>query len=155
MDVDDINTFTEVIVNTFETTCNKKPFRTAAFQKVSGGEFSLSGLMCSLSFTGGLIGTVTLTMPEIVACKIYGGMMMEEVDEMDEEVAEGFTEIGNMIIGNIKADLGEHKLEFETPSVKVCENESLPEVCEKIWLYIPMAFDEWGEFKLLLCISPA
>ena len=155
MDTDDLNNFTEVIVSTFESTCNKKPFRSGPFQKASGGAILFNGLMCTLTFTGGLNGTVILIMSSTVACKMYGGMMMEEVEEVDEEVAEGFTEIANMIIGNIKADLGEHKLTFEPPALKIGEGAATSEMSDKTWLYIPMAFQEWGDFGLILSIAPA
>jgi len=155
MKVEDLNNFTEVIVNTFETTCNKKPSRCGAFQKAAGGAIFFNGLMCSLNFNGGLVGSVIMTMPSTVACKIYGGMMMEDVAEVDEEVAEGFTEIANMIIGNIKADLGEYKLEFSAPGIKIGEGEASNEMNEKIWMYIPMAFQEWGRFNLMLSVAEA
>lgn len=155
MNVENLNNFTEVIVNTFETTCNKKPARCSAFQKASGGAIFFNGLMCTMEFTGGLAGAVIITMPPTVACKIYGGMMMEEVSEVDEEVAEGFTEIANMIIGNIKADLGEYKLEFSSPAIKIGEGEAANDMNEKTWMYVPMAFQEWGKFNLLLSVAEA
>lgn len=155
MDVDDINTFTDVLVNTFETTCSNKPFRSAPFNKLSGGKLSYNGLLCTLSFTGGLVGSLILAMPAQVACKIYGSMMMEDVDELDDEVAEGFTEIANMIVGNIKADLSEYKLVFESPSIEIGEGAAPDELCQKTWLYIPLAFKEWGEFSLFLNVETA
>ena len=153
MDVASLNNFTEVVVNTFETTCTKKPFRCGEFQKASGGAIHFNGLMCAFDFTGGLNGSVIAIFPSRVACKIYGGMMMEEVSEVDEEVAEGFTEIANMIVGNIKADLGEYKLEFSSPNIKIGEGEASNEMSEKTWLFIPMGFQEWGTFELMLSIA--
>ncbi len=153
VDVNNINAFTNVVVNTLETTCSAKPFRCRDFSKVSGDEFTYNGVLCHFDFTGLLGGSMMLSLTPEVAMKIYGAMMMEEVDEIDEDVADGFAEIGNMIVGNVKADLAECKLDFGSVSVSHGQGEATEYVTGKEWLHIPMAFTDWGEFSLFLNVT--
>jgi CheY-specific phosphatase CheX len=150
MDISVINNFTEVFVNTIETTANIKPFRYADFAKISSGKMAYNGLICLIEFKGQFSGCISFIMPTKVAAGIYGAMMFEEVTEIDDEVAEGFMEIANMLIGNLKADLNQYKLEFQTPIIKAGVGEAPTDYSEKEWLYVPLAIRDWGRFSFLI-----
>lgn len=153
MDVSYINAFTEIILSTFETSCNKKPFRYKDFKRIDGAVTNKHELMCIIEFSGELTGSLVMNFPAETANHIYGGMMMEEINEFNEEVAEGFSEILNMVIGNVKATITDKKMEFEAPSTKIGAGDVYDKNKDLPWLLIPMAFHDWGKFDLYICIK--
>jgi len=152
MDVKKVNAFSEVLTSTFETAFSAKPFRCGDFKMLSGDIRNPDDLMCVLNFSGGLLGSVILTFPEPTARRIYAALMFEEPKDMGQEVIEAFSEILNMIAGNVRAALQGVKLEFEPPLVVA--GKSKFENTEKLpWLLVPMAFKDWGRFNLLIGIK--
>lgn len=59
-------------------------------------------LICSISFTGDIEGSVAVIVVEKVACFIVGKMLSMEFAQIDGDVKDGFNEIGNMIAGGLK-----------------------------------------------------
>lgn len=153
MDVKFINTFTEVVLSTFETSCNAKSFRYADFEKVEGDISNDLDLMCVIEFSGDLSGALIMNFSEETANNVYGGMMMEEITQFNEEVAEGFSEILNMVIGNVKAELPKQNLEFQNPQSFIGTGYIFTNINSLPWLYIPMAFPDWGRFELYIGIK--
>lgn len=153
MNVDNVNAFTEVIVSTFETSCGAPPFRNGQFEKREGPVTNPGELMCVMEFAGTLTGVALMTFPAETANKIYGSMMMETISEFNEEVAEGFSEILNMVIGNVKAQLTEQKIEFEKPQAIVGQGEVYDKNKDIPWLYIPMKFKEYGAMELYIAVK--
>jgi CheY-specific phosphatase CheX len=152
MDVKYVNVFSEVLSNTFETAFSERPFRCGDFQRVSGDIKNPDDLMCILNFSGELFGTLITTFPESGAKKIYAALMMEEPPELGQDAVEAFTEIQNMIAGNVRAALNDAKIQFDPPIVAL--GKSRFENPDRIpWLLVPMAFKEWGRFNLLIGIK--
>ena len=152
MDVKNVNVFSEVLTSTFETAFSAKPFRCGDFKRLSGDIKNPDDLMCILNFSGGMLGTVIMTFPEETAKRIYAALMLEEPKEMGQELIEAFTEIQNMIAGNVRASLQGVKIEFDPPIVAL--GKAKFENADKIpWLYIPMAFKDWGRFNLLVGVK--
>jgi len=152
MDVKNVNVFSEVLLNTFETAFNSKPFRCGDFKRYDGDVRNPDDLMCILNFSGGLLGTVILTFPEETAKRIYAALMFEEPKEMGQEMVEAFTEVLNMIAGNVRAALPDRKLSFDQPMVAV--GKAKFENSDKLsWLIIPMGFTEWGRFNLVIGVK--
>lgn len=153
MDVKNINAFTEVIVSTFETSCNEAPFRYTDYQKIDGSITNDQDLMCVVEFSGSLSGSIIMNFPAATANKVYGAMMMEDVSEFSEEVAEGFTEIINMVIGNVTANLTDHKLDVKKTEC-LPEKGKVYEQPDKLpWLKIPMSFETLGPFDLYIAMK--
>ncbi|OGV52257.1 MAG: hypothetical protein A2017_00665 [Lentisphaerae bacterium GWF2_44_16] len=153
MDVKNVNAFTEVIVSTFETAVNAAPFRCEDFQKMEGDVRNPDDLMCIITFSGSLTGAILLTFPEATAKKVYTALMFEEVEKLSDEVTEAFTEILNMVIGNVKATLSGHTLNFDTPMVAAGKKVKFENTDKLLWLLIPMAFKDWGKFSLFIGVK--
>jgi CheY-specific phosphatase CheX len=152
MDAKTVNTFTDVICSTFETSTNMKPMRCGDFQHTKGTIVNSGELMCILEFTGGIKGAVVMLFPASTANRIYGAMMMEEISRFSDEVAEGFNEIMNMVIGNVTAAMPDRKLDFSTSRSQTGKGNTYANPNIQDWLLIPMAFHEWGVFSLFLGI---
>lgn len=150
MDVQNINAFTQVIVNTFETAVNAAPYRSGNFEKAEGDIRNSDDLMAIITFSGTLTGAVVLTFPDATAKKVYSALMFEEVTSLTNEVIEAFTEILNMVIGNAKAALPAQKLNFDEPMVATGKKVKFENSDNLSWLLVPMEFKDWGSFKLYI-----
>ncbi|OGV49261.1 MAG: hypothetical protein A2X49_10120 [Lentisphaerae bacterium GWF2_52_8] len=153
MDVKNVNAFIEVMTSTFATALNAPPpFRCGDFTRLEGDIRNPDDLMCIITFSGSLHGTMLITFPEGTAKKVYAALMFEEPKELGKEVEEAFSEILNMIIGNVRAQLSTEKFNFDPPmvatgkKVKYENDEKLP------WLLVPMAFEGWGKFNVMLSL---
>ncbi len=155
MDVNKLNTFTETMLSTLETTCMAKPYRKSDFEKVDGELKNENDLMCIIEVTGTLSGAAVLTLDAESAKGVFGAMMMEEVADLNEEVAEGFSEILNMIVGNVKAALSEEKVELTTLPIKQGVGEVYKNKVDTPWLKIPMEFEKWGDAIFYLGLKEA
>ncbi len=155
MNVDKINTFTETVINTFNTACMSQPesFRTSDFEKFEGEVINEVGLLAVIEFSGSLTGAISILMPENIATKVFGDMMMEEVAKLDEEVAEGFQEIISMIVGSVKASLTEEKLDIQPPQIFIEKGKAYNTANALPWLKIPMVFKGWGEYQIFIAIE--
>ena len=153
MDVKNVNAFTEVIVNTFETALNSKPFRRSDFTVQEGDIRNPDDLMCIITFAGSLTGAIILTFPEATAKKVYAALMFEEAKKLSEELQEAFKEMLNMVIGNVKAALTGQQIEFDEPMTAAGKKIKFENTDNVKWLFIPMAFNEWGHFSLYIGVK--
>lgn len=153
MDVKDINVFTEVLLSSFETAVNSVPYRYADFKRLEGDVKNPDDMMCTVTFTGALHGAFILTFPEKTAKHVYKGLIFEEASKLGPEVFEAFTEILNMVIGNVKASLSGRAVDFTTPKVEAGRNAKFVNTDKLVWLFIPMEFKDWGRFGIYLGIK--
>jgi chemotaxis protein CheX len=150
MDIRNINSFTEVIMTTFKTSVNSTPYRCGDFERIEGDIRNEEDLMTMITFSGTLTGAILMTFPAETAKKVYASLMFEEVEEINNEVVEAFTEIMNMVVGNVKAVLADHKLSFDDPMATAKPKVKFENTDKVSWLYIPMKFKDWGSFRLYL-----
>jgi CheY-specific phosphatase CheX len=148
MDAKTVNTFTEIICSTFETSTNVKPMRCGEFRLEKGDIVNAETLMCILEFTGAIEGAAVLLFPASTANRIYSAMMMEDVSRFSDEVVEGFNELMNMVIGNVTAAMPERKLDFSMSRSQTGKGTVYSHPKIKEWLFVPMAFHEWGVFSI-------
>ena len=153
MDVKNVNAFTEVIVNTFETALNSKPFRCGDFTAQEGDIRNPDDLMCIITFSGSITGAILMTFPESTAKKVYAALMFEETKTLSDELQEAFKEILNMVVGNVKAALAGQQVEFDEPMTAAGKKIKFENTDKVKWLFIPMSFKEWGRFSLYIGIK--
>ena len=150
MDVKYLNAFVEVIVNTFETSVNHKPFRYGDFQILDGDIKPDEELLCVLTLKGTLTGVLLLCVPEHTAKTIYEALVFEEVTELDEEVIGAFGEIVDMVRGNLVPLLDGQKITFDSPVVVANQSVTYENDESLRWIIIPMAFKKLGYFRIIL-----
>lgn len=80
-----------------------------------------------IAMTGEVNGSVILSFPAKVACKIASSMLMEEKSDLDKDVEDAIGEIGNIIVGNARRQLmsSGFKLNISIPSVVIGEGHKI------------------------------
>lgn len=64
-----------------------------------------------VSLTGKVEGSIIVSMPTQLACKIASNMLMEEIGTLDESVQDAIGEMGNIIVGDARRALKDHGLD--------------------------------------------
>lgn len=82
-------------------------------------------LICSVSFTGDLEGSVAVIVIEKVACFTVGKMLSMEFSQIDADVKDGFNEVGNMITGGLKNRLSQDGLSCNISVPTAIEGKNL------------------------------
>ena len=130
--VEFINPFVSAVSKTFETMVNLKVTRSAPVLKENQRTlYSVSGI---IGLSGGIVGTVILTMPESLALKVASVMLMDDLKTMSPDVMDAVGELTNMVAGNAKSQLEEYKLSLSLPNVIYGADMEVhfPECCQPI-----------------------
>jgi len=155
MDIDQINSFTEVIINTFETSVSQTPFRRGEFKRLDGDIRNPDDLMGIITFSGKMVGALLFTFPEETAKRIYSALMFEEVDSLENQVIDAYTEIFKLMIRNFGVVFKDYNLNFDQPIVAAGRRLKFKNEDEVDWLFIPMAFKNLGKFNLFIGLKDA
>lgn len=150
MNVDRINAFTEVIVNTLETSVSQTPFRHGEFKRLRGDIRNPDDLMGIITFSGSILGALLFTFPEDTAKRIYSALMFEEIDSLNDQVVEAYTEIFKLVIRNFDMVLGKENIQFDQPMVAAGRRLKFKNDDDIEWLMIPMAFKTLGRFNIFV-----
>lgn len=155
MDIDRINAFTEVIINTFETSVSQTPFRHGEFKRLSGDIRNPDDLMGIITFSGKMVGALLFTFPEDTAKKIYAALMFEEVESLENQVIDAYTEIFKLMIRNFNIVFETDNLRFDQPIVAAGRRLKFKNEDQVDWLFMPMAFKNLGRFNIFLGVKEA
>lgn len=87
-----------------------------------------------IGLTGETSGSIILSLPERLACKIASNMLMEEIATMNTAVEDAIGEIGNIVVGDARRTLIQegHQLNISIPTVvigaghKISRSGSIP-----------------------------
>ena len=150
MDIDHVNSFTEVIVNTLETSVSQTPFRHGEFKRLSGDIRNPDDLMGIITFSGKMVGALLFTFPEETAKKIYSALMFEEVDSLENQVIDAYTEIFKLMIRNFDIVFKNENLHFDQPIVAAGRRLKFKNEDQVDWLFVPMAFKNLGRFNIFI-----
>ncbi len=152
MDAAMVNAFTDVIVNTFQTSVSAEPFRCTNFKKVEGSVLKESGILCVLPFNGAIEGSLAIHLPESTAMAVYKAMMFEDAKNISE-VVEALGEILNIVNGNVKASLQSKGKAIKFDKAQVTNDPPLQADSVSPWLLVPMAFKELGRFDIFIAMK--
>jgi chemotaxis protein CheX len=74
-----------------------------------------------IGLTGETSGSIIISMPEQLACKIASNMLMEEITSMNKNVEDAIGEIGNIVVGDARRALIQdgHSLNISIPTVVI------------------------------------
>ncbi|PIE03644.1 MAG: chemotaxis protein CheX [Acidobacteria bacterium] len=64
--------------------------------------FDISSIV---SLNGQIEGSIIVSMPASLACKLASNMLMEEITQIDENVQDAIGEMGNIIVGDARRTL--------------------------------------------------
>lgn len=116
--VDYINPFVESTYAVFTTMLNLELTRENIYLKENNK--TTHDVSSVIGFTGDLVGSVVISLPESLALKIVSNFLGEEKKALDHEVIDGIGEILNIIVGGAKrvfSDKYNIRFKISVPSV--------------------------------------
>ncbi len=152
MDVKLINPFINATINVLET---------MAFVKVSAGtpyvkqdNTAVGDVTGVLGLTGVAHGTIAVTFEEKCILTIVSNMFGEEMESLNEDIADAVGELTNMISGQARRELDEIGRVFKAaiPSVITGKNHTIRHYSDGPKIAIPFETDG-GKFTIEVCFD--
>lgn len=148
MKIEHVNPFVNATVDTLKTMCNVDAKRNGDLKLTKDGLVEANDIIGVIGLTGGLKGAVLMTMAVEVGQKMIGAFLMEEVNEINADLLDGFGEIINIIAGQAAGQLEGYNVKLAIPTVMVGKNQQIHAKQSNPWVIIPMKISDWGEFKI-------
>jgi len=152
MDVKIINPFINATLNVLETMAfvksePEKPY----LKKDNIARGDVSGVV---GITGETNGTVFITFDESCILKVVSNMFGEEINELNNDVADAVGELTNMISGQARKEMAETGKVFQggIPTVVTGKNHKLMPMTKGPKIAIPFKTD-FGIFTIEVCIE--
>ena len=102
-----------------------------------------------IGITGETSGSIIISMPARLACKIASNMLMEEIDTINRDVEDAIGEIGNILVGDARRSLIQdgHTLNISIPTVGVGAGVRISRTGDIPCIAIPFTTD-FGDFEV-------
>ena len=102
-----------------------------------------------IGLTGGASGSVIISFPTKLACKIASNMLMEEIESINQSVEDAIGEIGNIVVGDARRTLilEGHSLNISIPTVVIGAGHRISRPGNVPCIAIPFATD-YGNFEV-------
>ena len=147
MNVKYVNPFIDATLKVFETFL-QTPAKTGKpyllDRNSDQGSWDISGV---IGLAGEILGVVVISFPTPLALKLVSFLVKKETKIMDDSVVDMVGEIVNIIAGNAKKGLEEHKIAISLPTVVRGSRHTFPGISGTPMVAIPFTCDK-GEFSL-------
>jgi len=102
-----------------------------------------------IGLTGGASGSVIISLPAKLACKIASNMLMEDIESMNQSVEDAIGEIGNIVVGDARRTLMQdgHSLNISIPTVVIGAGHRISRPGNVPCIAIPFR-TEFGDFEV-------
>jgi chemotaxis protein CheX len=102
-----------------------------------------------IGLTGETSGSIIISMPAKLACKIASNMLMEEITSMNRNVEDAIGEIGNIVVGDARRSLIQdgHQLSISIPTVVIGSGHKISRSGDVPCIAIPFS-TEFGDFEV-------
>ena len=102
-----------------------------------------------IGLTGGASGSVIISFPTKLACKIASNMLMEEIESINQSVEDAIGEIGNIVVGDARRTLilEGHSLNISIPTVVIGAGHRISRPGNVPCIAIPFR-TEFGDFEV-------
>ena len=102
-----------------------------------------------IGITGDTSGSIILSFPAELACRIASNMLMEEIATMDRSVEDAIGEIGNIVVGDARRLLIQDgfSLSISVPTVVIGKGHKISRSGDIPCIAIPFKTD-FGEFEV-------
>ncbi|MDR3685285.1 MAG: chemotaxis protein CheX [Geothrix sp.] len=102
-----------------------------------------------IGITGDTSGSIILSFPVGVACRIASNMLMEEISSLDKSVEDAIGEIGNIVVGDARRLLIQdgYSLSISVPTVVVGKGHKISRSGDVPCIAIPFR-TAFGEFEV-------
>jgi len=137
-----VNPFIASTINVFETMTGLKPIKGDLYIKSDENlHYDVSAV---IGIVGDVVGYVSVSLPEKLACKIASIFLMEDKDDMDTDVGDAIGELINMIAGSTKkmfTDRGQ-KFSISVPNVVVGKGHTIQRPAHIICVGVKFKLDD-------------
>lgn len=147
MNVKYINPFvvaTQVVFQDFLHSPARPGKPVMADQASDHAAWDISGV---IGLAGEIIGVVIVSFPTQLALKLVSALEKRDTVVVDDSVVDLVGEVVNIIAGNAKKDLEDHKIAISLPTVVRGSRHSFPGLSGTPMVEIPFTCDK-GEFSL-------
>jgi chemotaxis protein CheX len=102
-----------------------------------------------IGLTGETSGSIIISMPTALACKIASNMLMEEISSMNRNVEDAIGEIGNIVVGDARRSLIQdgYQLNISIPTVVVGSGHRISRSGDIPCIAIPFS-THYGDFEV-------
>ena len=102
-----------------------------------------------IGLTGDTSGSIIVSFPRRLACRIASNMLMEEISELNKSVEDAVGEIGNIVVGDARRILIQDgfSLSISVPTVVVGQGHKISRSGDVPCIAIPFRTD-FGEFEV-------
>jgi chemotaxis protein CheX len=102
-----------------------------------------------IALTGEVSGSIIISVPEGLACKIASNMLMEDIRSMDKSVEDAIGEIGNIVVGDARRSLMQdgHQLSISVPMVVLGKGHKISRAGDIPCIAIPFS-TPFGDFEV-------
>ncbi len=102
-----------------------------------------------IALTGEVSGSIIISVPEPLACKIASNMLMEEISKLDRAVEDAIGEIGNIVVGDARRSLMQdgHQLTISVPTVVMGKGHKISRAGDIPCIAIPFS-TPFGTFEV-------
>ncbi|HEX9081988.1 MAG TPA: chemotaxis protein CheX, partial [Holophagaceae bacterium] len=102
-----------------------------------------------IGLTGDTSGSIILSFPKALACRIASNMLMEEIPELNQSVEDAVGEIGNIVVGDARRILIQDgfSLSISVPTVVVGTGHKISRSGDVPCIAIPFN-TPYGEFEV-------
>ena len=102
-----------------------------------------------IGLTGETSGSIIISMPEKLACKLASNMLMEEITSLNKNVEDAIGEIGNIVVGDARRSLMQdgYALNISIPTVVIGAGHRISRPGNIPCIAIPFA-TEFGNFEV-------
>lgn len=150
-----VNPFLESVYHFFSTMMGCRARR--GMPGLSDGSKRPREVMALIGLSGPVRGTVALSFPVETALAIASKLLMTEIREFDETVADAVSEIVNIVAGGAKAKISEQvgsTLDLTLPTIIRGEEYRVFSPSRALWLEVPFS-SELGAFTLRVTFDAA
>ncbi|WP_160148044.1 chemotaxis protein CheX [Rubripirellula obstinata] len=116
-----IDSIDESIREVFEMMADAVLVREGERCRVTNNQYKIdaatNGISVVMGLTGGLKGSVSLSMSDEAAMRWATALIDHQASEIDETVLDAIGELGNMVVGGAKRRLSDFALKMSLPSV--------------------------------------
>lgn len=102
-----------------------------------------------IGLTGETSGSIIISMPEKLACKVASNMLMEEIGTLNRNVEDAIGEIGNIVVGDARRALIQdgHQLNISIPTVVIGSGHKISRSGDVPCIAIPFS-TSFGDFEV-------
>jgi len=102
-----------------------------------------------IGLTGETSGSIIISMPEKLACKVASNMLMEEITSLNKSVEDAIGEIGNIVVGDARRALIQdgHSLNISIPTVVIGSGHKISRSGDIPCIAVPFTTD-FGDFEV-------